>query len=1078
MPVSSEHPSDELLRRYLLGQTTDSEAESIERYLQNHPELAAAFPRDLGGDALLGALRAPRSTLAEPGPQLRELMERMERLTAALDVAAEVGLRVGYFGDYELLAELGRGGMGVVFKAQQISLQRPVALKMILTGRLASSDAVQRFRTEAEAAARLDHPHIVPVYEVGEHQGQQYFSMKLIEGRSLAEHVGEYACSRIRENSGDNSLDRPDFSRSQLPAGELRARQIRVATLVAKLADAVHHAHQRGILHRDLKPANVLIDAAGEPHISDFGLAKRTDEEAGLTASGDLIGTPAYMAPEQAAGRTDLTTAVDVYGLGATLYQLLTGNRLFQGKSTARVLQLVMEVEPLRPRSVEPRMARDLETICLKCLAKQPDQRYASADALAADLRRFLAGEPILARPAGAREKLLKWARRKPALAALAVVSIVAVATLTVGLAVSNALISTAKKETDHALADRTAALDQRTAALTERSAALTDRTAALDRERRASYIKTIALAYRDVLDGDVNHALQLLQGCGPEQRRWEWHYLTRICRGSFRRLSAGAANVTDLAFSPDGKYLAALSITLLDGEPVLLRVWDAATWREVTTCTPVGLCYRDWPALVSPRLAFSHDGRQLAVSGASLPGQETAAVVRRWETESWHELPAGQATFSGQIVVAVVAGPQSLLLVCVPYAPNRGEDQPLMVELRDLDSGKIVASVPARSPVMDGAISRDGKRLAILGSDVVLVELETQRQWQARPDGHNAAASVAFHPLGDRLAVADGGGNVTLYDAADGRKQYSVRAHGDMAGPIAFSPSGEFFVSAGMDRTLRVADTDTGAERRRVLGLRTIPSRMAFSPDGRHVVVGETFNGLLTVWRWNAATAQNIPAKGDEVFGFDATPDGRWLATADPVQSTVTLWDLERRAEVRAWECYPEDIAAICVAISPDGRRVATSSFDRRVAKGKSEPKLWNAATRELAFSFPATADIVVSLSFSGDGSLLGWGGHDKTLRVWELSGPVGNGLRAVPPEERGRSVVNGLAAVPHELWSRPTKLEIFCVAVRPQREEMAVAESSLRGGKDARVYVVGLRNGQTLRELPLACPEVQFVR
>src|SRR5262245_58192698 len=284
---------------------------------------------------------------------------------------------------YRLETELGRGGMGVVYKAVQLGLNRPVALKMLLNGAWASPTDVQRFRLEAEAVAQLDHPNIIPVYEVGERDGLHYFSMKLVEGSgSLARHMARLA--------------------GNLPA---------VVRLLVTVARAVHYAHQRGIIHRDLKPANILLDADEYPYVTDFGLAKRTAGGSDMTQTGAVVGTPSYMAPEQARGQKTLTTAVDVYALGAILYELLTGRPPFVAATPLDTLLQVLEREPERPRAINPPADPDLEAVCLKCLARDPQQRYTSAADLADDLGRWLEGEPLSVRPLRLASLVRLWLR-------------------------------------------------------------------------------------------------------------------------------------------------------------------------------------------------------------------------------------------------------------------------------------------------------------------------------------------------------------------------------------------------------------------------------------------------------------------------------------------------------------------------------------------------------------------------------------------------------------------------------------------------------------------------------------------
>ncbi|HUG18608.1 MAG TPA: serine/threonine-protein kinase [Planctomycetaceae bacterium] len=290
-------------------------------------------------------------------------------------------------GDYDLLEEIARGGMGVVCKARQRSLNRIVALKLIRSGELASAREVARFRAEAEAAAQLEHPGIVPVYEVGEQNGYQFLSMALLEGGSLAERL------------------------EQGPLGAVEASE-----LLKSIAEAIHFAHERGVVHRDLKPQNILLDNQGIPRVTDFGIAKDLNVDSGLTVTGQIVGTPSYMPPEQATG-TGSGPLVDVYALGATLYCLLTGRPPFQAATPLETIQQLIEHEPVSPRSLNAAIPQDLETICLKCLRKEPDKRYRSAAALAEDLDRWLTREPILARPVSRAEKMWLWCRRRPAVA-------------------------------------------------------------------------------------------------------------------------------------------------------------------------------------------------------------------------------------------------------------------------------------------------------------------------------------------------------------------------------------------------------------------------------------------------------------------------------------------------------------------------------------------------------------------------------------------------------------------------------------------------------------------------------------
>jgi serine/threonine-protein kinase len=459
-------PTDAFDRNLLLDEAVVAYLEAVEArqapdpqaWLDRYPELAAE----------LADFFADRDRVGRWTEPLRQAVLGATAGAAGDRTAPAITGAVGgpgrSFGEYELLEEIGQGGMGVIYKARHRRLKRLVALKRIRAGQLAAADDVQRFHQEAEAAASFDHPHLVPIYEVGEHDGQHYFCMKLIDGGSLAQRLAEFRLPVIPGQTGKDDNGRV-WSRA-----EIDQRKAHIVHLLIQVARAVHYAHQRGIIHRDLKPANILLQKAesrrpkadsGEspsdsaaafglrpsafsPMVTDFGLAKRVagPGEAELTQSGAIVGTPAYMAPEQAAGQKRLSTAVDVYSLGVILYELLTGRPPFRGATMLETLHQVQEREPERPRALNRLVDRDLENICLKCLEKEPPRRYGSAEALAEDLERWREGKPVRARPVGNAERLWRWCRRHPAAAGL----LVTAAVLLYGLTATALVIARARE--------------------------------------------------------------------------------------------------------------------------------------------------------------------------------------------------------------------------------------------------------------------------------------------------------------------------------------------------------------------------------------------------------------------------------------------------------------------------------------------------------------------------------------------------------------------------------------------------------------------------------------------------------
>ncbi|MEO8426059.1 MAG: serine/threonine-protein kinase, partial [Verrucomicrobiota bacterium] len=538
------------------------------------------------------------------------------------------------FGDYELLGELGRGGQGVVYRARHRGLGRLVALKTIPPVHLAGTHARERFRLEASTASRLDHPNIVPIYEVGERDGFCFYSMKLVEGTTIQQLI---------------SHDLPDASACR-----------HIATILVKVAHAVHHAHQRGVLHRDLKPSNVLLDLEHQPHVSDFGLARQTDEDSSLTLSQALIGTPAYLAPEVAmGGARQATVAADIYGLGAIIFQLLTGRPPFVGATVAETLRAVQDAEPARPVRLNPAVAADLETICLKCLQKEPTKRYVTAEALADDLARFLRDEPIHARPVTRAEHAWRWCRRKPALASFVAATALLLLAILVGSPLAAYRINQLRKAEQMQLGRAEAeslkarqfayASDMNSARYAVQEDDFYRALQLLDRHRPEF---EVAASAGSTSDHSLAHPDRLKAELQTDLRSWEWRYLWRQCQGEERFIlgehtggasavgmladgktvfSAGndkfvrlwdfksrrqvgllphSEAVVGAAASPDGRWLATATENDTKGQPVLL--WDLATQKiadHLTTTTSNFTNFWLRPGSIS----FSPDSKWLA---------------------------------------------------------------------------------------------------------------------------------------------------------------------------------------------------------------------------------------------------------------------------------------------------------------------------------------------------------------------------------------------------------------------------------------------------------------------------------
>ncbi len=839
------------------------------------------------------------------------------------DPAAGPGVMAGRLGDYELLGEIARGGMGVVYRARQVSLNRIVALKMILSSRLAGEVEIARFRAEAEAAANLDHPHIVPIYEVGESEGQHYFSMKLIAGGSLAGRVAHLA-------------------------GEPR----QAADLLATVARAVHAAHRSGILHRDLKPANILLDERGRPHVTDFGLARRIEGESGLTHSGAVMGTPSYMAPEQAEGRIKgLTTASDVYSLGAILYELLTGRPPFRGDTLMDTLRQVVEREPARPRSLAPGTDRDLETICLKCLEKAPDARYGSAEALADDLDRWARGEPIAARPSSARERAIKWARRRPAIAAL-VAGVVAVASA--GLAGVFWEWRTAEanaRQARDAEARAITARDEARARGEEVRQANIHLKGALRSALFNSYASNLTLARREWDDGNVVRARELLEMPGEaEFRGFEWHHLDRLFHRERMILDAHDGPVRGLAFSPDGRKLVAT------GEHGLVRIWDPDAGRVVSTL-------KGHTGIVG-NVAFRPDGRRLVTAGWD-------CSTRIWDVGAAREVGVIPNAVKNSVMNAAFRA-DGLQVASVDIAGT--------ARIWDAESGRSIKDLGRRDGSYNGAAFRpDGLRYATAGADhtVRILDIEANRELVVLKGHTGPVNGVAFSPDGNRVATASDDGTVGIWDAESGRQLRALRGHRVAVKAVAFGPDGLRLASGAADGQVALWNAGDGSVVTVWRGHAGAIKALTFRPDGREVgSAGE--DGSVRLWAPGPGReVMTLQGGKDGVYGFGFHPDGLRLISGDS-GGMIRIWDVRDGRQLKGWKGSIGSL--LDLTLSPDGRRIATCGRARPIILMDIDDGREVMALK--GFERPMNA-----MSFRADGLRLASGGYDGMVRIWDTT-------------------------------------------------------------------------------------------
>jgi WD40 repeat protein/tRNA A-37 threonylcarbamoyl transferase component Bud32 len=992
-----EHQVNGILAAYLEAQRL-GQAPNREELLRQHPDLAVELRSFFADQDRFGQLA---ERLGPPAPPAAAPGQAPTLAYGEVSAQGAVLGTVRYFGDYELVEEIARGGMGIVYKARQVSLNRTVALKMILAGELASAEDVQRFRREAEAAANLDHPNVVPIYEVGEQQGQHYFSMKLIEGGSLAAR--------------------------KLP---LPARQ--TVGLLAVIAQAVHHAHQRGVLHRDLKPGNILLDAQGQPHVTDFGLARRVEGDAQHTQTGAILGTPSYMPPEQARAEKVLTTGVDVYSLGAILYEMLTGRPPFRAETTVETILQVLERDPEPPRQIDPHIDRDLETICLKCLDKDPQRRYESAVALADDLQRFLDGEPIQARPVGRGERLVRWFRRNPALgvaASLAVLGLVIATVVSIAYAVDRSAYAAEQARTALRFEELNTALEsegERTrSALKETNRQLA--TVALERAQSQHRNGEIGRGLLQLVE-----AIRFAQEAGDaglerNARTWiglwqgEMHRLRSVVRGAE---PTEGISVCKLAFGPGGRT----ALVAMDRK---VRLIETATDRL--------LCPPQTCSDFANAVALSTDGTTAAlieISGVEVEPAKSISQVHLWDAVSGRPIgtPIKHPDVAGRrnLIYALAFSPDGKTLLT---AGNDG-----MGRFWESASGKEV-----------------GTPLAV-GNALML--------W-----------ALAYSPDGRVIALSDTS-RIRLWDAASGKPIGNGLKHPRQVFGFGFRADSRALVTAGYDGIVRVWDLAAGQETGRVETGDGPLLFAAFTPDGRRILTGAQ-NGVCRLWEVATGKPLGPPLLHPQpIHASTFQGDGQAVVTATP-DGTIRTWDLAGTGPpVPTGLTWKAGMKVTALAFPPDGQSLLTASEDglvrswdaRTGAASSRDP--WKHPTRVASVAISPDGKVALTTSSKGHREADAFKGKGEVFRWDVASGAALGRLAEVPEFVQSAQFVRGgqaVVVVSTEIIGASIKLRLFdAVTGKPigdPRQPGKEWANSVSLSPDGRWFLTGSSRSQSAR-------------
>ena len=908
--------------------------ERLERLLEVHRALDSGTPSFASIQQTVHVSEDCSVVISPDTIPTEDLVRGNERITPRQQKAPQKA-PLGQFGDYHLLEEIARGGMGVVYRAQQVQAKRMVALKMILAGKFATEKELKRFYSEAEAAARLDHPNIVPIYEVGEQDGHPFFTMAYVNGQNLAARIAE---------------------------GPLAQRE--AANLTREIASAIDYAHQHGIIHRDLKPANILLTSNGQTRITDFGLAKRIDDQANLTVTGDVVGTPSYMSPEQVHGNpTDVGVSTDVYSLGAILYCLLTGRPPFQAATILETFTQLTQVEPVPPRQLVPTINPDLETICLKCLQKAPHKRYPTATELLNDLDRYLEGKPVQARPVSQIERSWRWCRRKPIVASLfATIALLIVIISIVSSVAAVHLNSLAQKESQARLraeeAQRVAEMQQ---ARFQREKKRADAQAAtamqhlltIKHEKRiarhilyAGHMNLAQTAWQEAHLENVASLLNQHRPTGRQEdiRNFEWYYFQRLGHQDLATLPANAL-VTSALYTPDGSHL------ILGNNYGRLEYWNLSTQQKTFS--------KVLHQGKINQLAMSPDGHHIATVG-----NDRTIVI--WDLDRQEELKR-LTGHTGQI-----------LTVCFNHDGTQlaTGSADATVKIWNPHNGECMSTLSGhRSSVISSSFSPDGRHLATGSRDVTarIWDLSSGRT-EAIIRHYAAVDSVQFNSTNTLLATGSGNGNIKLSSTSDFRHLKTIESGQLAIRHLQFTPDGKQLASAGADTTIKLWDVPIGTEIRTFKGHHRPVRWLAFRADGKEFV---SASWDLTLKQWSTTPPfSSLNAHEHVISDLDFSPDGKWLATASADQ-TVKLWQLPDRQIKHVFSDPESAFATVC--FSPDGRWLAAGTQNGML-------HIWDRSNNQLKVKQRIHRQRINQISFTADSHWIGSASHDGLVKLWNV--------------------------------------------------------------------------------------------